>query len=560
MSQATNVLLSRRVITEESAQYLARHAKAILFIITMLLVGVVYYRVPIRDHFTGLWADHLDGGIETAIFEHWYNVVRGYSHWSTTNYFYPDKDGIGYNEGFFLYGLIYSIFRSLGYDMFVSGMLMDMAVKAIGFISFYLFVRDSLSFRFAYALLGAAIFTLSHAIFMHAFHQQLASVAFAPLIAYLAVRGYGSLTGGRGHSYALFCSAAAALYSGWLLTSFYMAWFFGLFCLAMIIVGLFTAGLPFYRRTVAFLAQFKWHTAATVIVSALSLIPVLLAYLPKAAQTGMHRWADALVFAPAPNDAVNVGTGNFMFGHFFNVFCRFCTVGNYEDMTGMPPIQMYVFLCALVWIVFLCRPPQLPFLRTVAIAAALTWLLLFRFGRFSGWEIIFYLVPGAKAVRVLGRYQDFLTFPVVVVSMAYFQAISARMPRTMVVLVSTLMLLEQLGTSPAVGNRADTLARIDAPPPPPACKSFFTTAAKGQDASSPLMTLYPHNVEAMLIAERLHIPTINGYATFLPPGWNFEGPTRPDYIQRVLAYAHSHNLRGLCQLNLQTLHWSGPIT
>ena len=209
MSQTTDIALARRIMTVEFARHLAGYARPILFVSAMLAVGVVYYRVPIRDHFTGLWADHFDGGIETAIFEHWYNVVLGYSHWSTTNYFYPDKDGIGYNEGFFLYGLIYSVFRSLGYDMFVSGMLMDMAVKAIGFISFYLFVRDALSVRFAYALLGAAIFTLGHAIFMHAFHQQLASVAFGPLIAYLAVRGYRALTGSRAHRYTLFCSAAA---------------------------------------------------------------------------------------------------------------------------------------------------------------------------------------------------------------------------------------------------------------------------------------------------------------------------------------------------------------
>jgi hypothetical protein len=122
------------------------------------------------------------------------------------------------------------------------------------------------------------------------------------------------------------------------------------------------------------------------------------------------------------------------------------------------------------------------------------------------------------------------------------------------------MLLEQLGTSPHVNSRADILARIDAPPPPPACKAFFTTKAKGQDASSAFMRRYPHNVEAMLIAESLHLPTINGYSTFVPPDWNFEDPTKSDYAKRVLAYARDHNVRGLCQLDLETSRWSGPIT
>jgi hypothetical protein len=64
----------------------------------------------------------------------------------------------------------------------------------------------------------------------------------------------------------------------------------------------------------------------------------------------------------------------------------------------------------------------------------------------------------------------------------------------------------------------------------------------------------------MLIAESIHLPTINGYATFLPPGWNFDDPTRPDYLQRVLAYSQGHKLRGLCELDLETLRWSGPVT
>ncbi len=278
MSWTTEDLLRRRLRTgEDSFRFILKYAKGIAFISALALSGLVYYRVPIFNGFTGLWGDHFDGGIEAAIFEHWYNVIRGYSHWSKANYFYPQTDTIGYNDGFFLYGLIYSIFRPLGYDIFVSAQLMDMAVRAIGFISFYLFVRAALCFSFAYALLGAAIFTIGHAGFMHAFHQQLASVAFAPLLGYLAFRGYQELASNHPNRFAL------------------------------------------------------------------------------------------------------------------------------------------------------------------------------------------------------------------------------------------------LGRSPSVNSRADILARIDAPTPPPACKAFFTTKAKGQDASSGLMTRYPHNVEAMLIAELVHLPTINGYATFLPP-------------------------------------------
>jgi hypothetical protein len=537
-----------------------RYAKAAALIGVMVLTGLVFYRVPISNGFSGLWGDHFDGGIEAAIMEHWYNVVRGYSPWMKTFYFYPATDTIGYNDGFLLYGLIYSVFRPMGYDMFVSAELADMVVRAVGFVSFYLSARAAFSFSFAYALLGAAVFSIAHSGFMHAFHQQLTSIAFAPLLAYLAFRGYQSLANGSPNRFALYGAVIAVLYSGWCLSGFYMAWFFGLFCLTLPVVGPIAGGLPFYRSTFALFARFKWHTAFVVIALAVAMIPVFLVYIPKARETGMHDWAGVSVVLPRPNDALNVGTDNFMFGRFFKVLCRYCTGENNEDMTGIPPIQMYVFLCAVAWALFRCKSPHAPLLRAIAIATMLTWMLLFRYGRHSGWRLIFDLVPGAKGVRVLGRYQIFLTWPIVVLSIAYLQTIGARMPRTMITPIGSLMLLEQLGTSPHVNSRADILARIDVPPPPPACNAFFTTKAKGQDASSDFMTRYPQNVEAMLIAESIHLSTINGYATFLPPGWNFEDPTRSDYLQRVLAYAQGHKVRGLCELDLETLRWSGPVT
>jgi hypothetical protein len=221
---------------------------------------------------------------------------------------------------------------------------------------------------------------------------------------------------------------------------------------------------------------------------------------------------------------------------------------------------VYVFLCACLWVVSGVKGAYSPLTKAVALTAAITWLALFRFGHHSGWKIIFDWVPGGKAVRVLSRYEIFLTFPVVAVSMVYLQAAGSRMPKAILALIAILMIIEQTGAGPGAQNRADILARIAAPPPPSSCRSFFVTKAKGQDANSDLMKRFPHNVEAMLIAEEVHIPTINGYSTFLPPGWAFEDPTKPDYLDRVMAYARNYNVLGLCRLDLETLKWDGPLT
>ncbi|MCR0985648.1 glycosyltransferase family protein [Roseomonas populi] len=529
-----------------------RAAGVVLFLALTLLI---FYRVPISNRFSGLWGDRFDGGIEASILEHWYNVLRGRSWFSQTNYFYPNPGTLGYNDGFFLYGLIHSIFRAFRVDIFLSSALVDMVVKSIGFVFFYLFVRRAFAARALPALLGATVFSLCHALFIHAFHQQLLSVSFAPVMGYLLLRAREALSAGWGRGYAAFGCGAAALYSAWLLTAFYMSWFFGFFALCCALAMLLIEGQGPYRRLLAEAWRFRWHSLLIVAVFVVTLLPFLSVYLPKASETGMHGWRDALAFSPRLSDAINLGPGNLLFGGMYEQLCRSCTKGNYELLMGMPPILVYLFVCAAAWALWKYRGEHAGLLRAVAAAAVVTWLMLFRFKFGSGWELVFNYVPGAKGLRVVSRYQIFLAFPVAVVVTLFLQRAMTRVP-SIFVLLGVLLVVEQVGTSPGVNSRAEELARIAAPRPPAECRAFYVTKARGQDSGSDLMKRYPHNVEAMLIAELRSIPTINGYSTFNPPGWDFEDPLRPDYLDRVRAYAQARGIQGLCQLDLETLQWS----
>jgi hypothetical protein len=98
------------------------------------------------------------------------------------------------------------------------------------------------------------------------------------------------------------------------------------------------------------------------------------------------------------------------------------------------------------------------------------------------------------------------------------------------------------------------------PPPPASCASFYAVATR-RDEPLYLSTfkhqLYPHNVDAMLLAELWRVPTINGFSTFNPPDWNFASPLAADYDARITAYARRHGLRGLCRLDMrQARPWS----
>jgi hypothetical protein len=73
------------------------------------------------------------------------------------------------------------------------------------------------------------------------------------------------------------------------------------------------------------------------------------------------------------------------------------------------------------------------------------------------------------------------------------------------------------------------------------------------------MTLYPHNVDAMVLSELWRRPTINGFSTFNPPGWNFADAKASDYPARVSEYADRFNLGPGCMLDMNAAEKWGPI-
>jgi len=131
--------------------------------------------------------------------------------------------------------------------------------------------------------------------------------------------------------------------------------------------------------------------------------------------------------------------------------------------------------------------------------------------------------------------------------------------RALPVGLGLLLVLEQLNTgNMALLDRMEEKRRLAALPLPPAeCHAFAAMVSReGNHAStSEILNMYSHNVDAMLVAEVVDLPTINGISTFNPPDWNFNNVSRLDYPLRVDAYVDQHKIEGLCGLDLAALVW-----
>jgi len=535
-------------------------------LIALLSVIAIVYRVPILTGFAYTTGHELDGIIATSLIEHWWNVFRGEAHWATVNYFAPHSQTLGYNDGYLLFGVIHSLFRLLGADPFLAAEFAIWGLRAIGFIAFWGLAHRALNLPFWAALAGATLFTLSSSAYLQSQHIQLLSISLAPLLAWWLINAWSQFYKGsiiQGYSYAF---SAILLYALWLLSAFYMAWFFALFSLILIAT---TSSLawPLVKNGLVHSITSPWRTRLLVITvaGAIAALPFLWIYLPKVRETGGHSFESALTFMLTPGDLLNIGEHNILWGWLFSQWKAALDLNpdnNHELLVGFPPIFLLGTLLIGGWLLLRHRH-QHPLWASLALACFVSLILIVRVGDISLWWFIWQGVPGANGLRAVARYAIFLMLPLCLLwsftlpHLARYYSVALCLP-----LVAWLW-AEQLTLNinaevPRSSYLQDT---TNASAPPAQCNQFFVTNRRDSDRHIDTATLfgnlYPHNVAAMYFSEFWNLRTLNGFSTFNPPKWDFAYLPEDSYRYRVRDYvAHHEMVDGLCSFDLSALTWN----
>lgn len=519
-------------------------------------------RIEIATRFHLILGGWLDGSIQVDIAAHWYNVLAGRERWNETSYFAPARDALGYNDGYLLNGLVAAVFRLAGADELLAFDLSCVVVRAIGFVAFIALARRSLRLRWPTALLGGALFTILDNVFRQEGHAQLISVSMAPLVAWLLWSSVEAQIKERRVRAAIAGCIAAITYGLWLLTAYYMVFFFTLFTA---LFGLALLGQQLSNRSDRVSLAHglaRWPSVVTGAALLLSTVPFLLVYLPKARETRMHDFAAVVGYLPSVTDIVNVGSTN-LFGSFAaTVMPAFLRVrfGSGEHVVGLPPL---ILALAALGILSLStdRTPRRRLYRAAAFALLLSFALALHLGHFSLWRLVFHSVPGAKGVRVVCRFFLFLGVPIILFAVSYLDSRVGRWPSWLLVGIGALLLVEEINLAPPVHfDRVDELRLLASIPPPPAgCKVFYVRRAFARPTmpGGAIGANYPQNVDAMTLAERWAFPTVNGFSTFLPPLWNFASADQSDYVDRVNRYIQQAGVPGaVCSVDLARRTWA----
>lgn len=547
--------------------------RIMLFILAFIATLSVVFHTQLSTGFDFVVGSRFDGMIETSILHHWYNVLTGHAKWDQVAYFYPYKDTLGYNDGYFIFGLIYSIYKLLGFDVFLASEFVNLSIKCIGFLSFFYLTRHVLKLGFYTSLAGSIVFTLSNSLTVQMHHAQLLSLAFAPLLTALLLKYFSALIKGDRKGSIITGICAAIFLSAWLITTFYMAWFYLLF--ALFFIFLFMSSVIFSkdaRRTL--FGKFDLYSIFIPFAFFIgSLIPFLIVYLPKAKETGGQNLDSVTYYAPKIGNLLDPGSTNFLFGKIADtLFTRhFSSVQRVGELNvGFPPFILIIFIVSLCSFLFIKNKDiSKKLVASLIMALFISFAVMIKQGDFFLWEYIWKFVPGAKGMRVTSRYALFLIFPLALLATLFISGRIVRIAKPLAFLFGVLLITEQINISHSANfDRKSNLTFLNnLPAPPVECKSFYVLGQrKGEfDADSDKIDidLYPHNVDAMFIAEIFRLRTINGYSTFNPKDWDFAKNPLNTYLPRVLRYADAHNIRqGLCEFDLNRLEWSyftGPL-
>ncbi len=546
-----------------------------LFALAFIAAMALFFRVPILSGFDLGFGNRGDAIIEISILEHWRNVLSGAAAWQTTGYFHPYGGTLAYNDGYFLYGLVYSFWRLFA-DPFHADTLNIFTFKTIGFVAAYLLVARTLGWGRSAAALVALLWTVASNISLQAVHAQLQSVALLPVAMMLAIAVVRAERERRFARARLLAVALAALMATWLMTAYYMAWF------TIFSAGLFAlcwCGLSGHARPAALLRLVRRHAGTLgsgAIAFIVLILPFLAIYLPKARETGGQPYDTMLGYLVTPLiDNINVGAGNYLWGWIFRGLLALIhallpadpalpgrVIGG-EHAAGLP-IILFVLVITAAWRIIVRRRVEhgravsVEF-RAFALAMIIGWLLTLQFWVASPWGLVFELVPGAKGMRVVSRYQLWLVLPLLLLVVACWRERAAALARSRPWLAAVMVMLlvgENLSaeTPAQLSRRVQRDALWGLPAPPAGCASFYVVASRRNEPlfhSAAQNGLYPHNVDAMLLAELWRVPTINGISSFNPPDWKFADPLAPDYEARVRDYARRHKLSGLCRLDVR---------
>lgn len=483
------------------------------------------FQPTLASGFSLLQPDPGDSLLNDYLLEHELRVIERPDHlgtfWSPP-FFHPARNVLAYSENLMGMLPVYALLR-LRWDPVVSYQLLLILLCLADYLAMLLVLRR-LGVGPPLAALGAFVFAFGAARGAQVSHIQLFAVFYAPLALWALWRLLAAPSRGR---LALFL---LLLYLQ-LLSGIYMGWFL-LLALALLVPLLLSWDRDGRRRVAAFCRDAPLFVPLAAAVWAAASYLTLRPYLAASAELGARPWADVQLFLPRlrswftspPGSPYHEWLGGFPPG------AR--VVWEHYLFPGLVPLALGIV--SAVYTLRLSRDERrrqallvacwMAALLLVAISLSLPRLgveglhLVRRYPGASLWWFVFRWVPGAQAIRAVGRISVLVYLLAVVAACWGADAAIHRSrlrPAVRTALLAALLLAgvaEQRAASPPAFEKARFFRHVAAVRAgiPPGCRMLYLTTKPGE---SYLVT----QLVAMWAGLDAHLPVVNGYSGNAPP-------------------------------------------
>lgn len=524
-----------------------RYTEWLIFLFP-LLVGLWFIAFGAVGHeFNFFPGDLADARFNNYLLEHAYLWFIGEdaSFWNA-GFMFPEPEVISYSDNLVGAAPFYAIFRILGADRELAFQCWILLMSILNYAAAYLLFRYLLKNPMA-AVSGAFIFAFSIALQSQIVHAQTFPRFMIPLTLWAFLQYHRELkpvyflVGFLCWVYQMYCG----IYLGFLL-------------LAVIMI-LFVVGL--IRRRGLYLIYFKsvqwWiRMAGATIIPTLTVLPLMLPYMERSKQTGFYPYSQIAESLPTLKSFFYSKAGSFIWDFLKNTCANYTYSWDFQIFPGGLAV-LSVFLVMLFFFaqsLKLFKKNYFTFDQTQTLFLWVTifsFLFFIRFGNYSLYRIL-YSIPGFGSMRALQRIINielvFFGFGLAVLVNSFLKKINSKTVVIFVILIGALTLDNRIQPE-YVSKTLKSEAQLRVKE----LMRKISTADPGTVLSYEPFSLIPSEnyiqLDGMMAAQSLGIPTLNGYSATSPVG--FDAYWRePNETTRRIWLEH----KGLSEEHIQVVH------
>lgn len=533
--------------------------EVIIAVLVLAFCEWFFFRNVIGTGRGALISDRADGRLTNLLTEHWWNFFNGREKFSEIAMFYPQKEVIGYTDLFLGYGIVHSILRLAGLNMFVSYKWTVVLTHVLGTVSMYYLLKKKLIINTLWSLFGTIAFCFSDTLARNLGHTQLGAVAYLPLLCIFIIGFIDNIKIRHRKNIYAYCLI------GWFVLLTYNSWyiacftgFFGLLFLVVYCICLKRRGIIIISLLVQTVSTIGKDIIGYVIVLGLLYIPFIRIYIPVMKLSAGYSYDMCTAFLPEFADLINVTESNYMLGWLIKSFQLRTRGYSSEVEEGFSIVLLFMFF--LTWVLFYKRKSIIENKRRevykseiisaayISVVVGVLCVIRLSSNGVSLWYLAYTFVPVVRSMRAIARFLLWLSFPMSVVT-AYvankYLLFDRRYLQKFVPAISVVLVFWSNINKEGVShgwNYPDELVFISDVSEPPAdveCFYIIDSERTGDD-------WHIYQLDAFEIATVYSLKTINGYSGQIPDGWEgILNVCSDGYEKSVFKWIEEYKLRNV---------------